>query len=372
MEEERPDQVYKTRDWEGREIGPAVAFFLSIETHLGCVGCFCPALSRAVKTMKQRRKKLFLVLTVKPQSFTENGREPASANKFVAPPNATIQITRELFSKKVFNEGEGYDRQNDGAIVQVKLIGKLHDGTVFVNKGDNEVVDGLDRGVKTMKKGEVASLTIHPEYVFGSTELHQESVTVPANSNVYYAVDLVSFEKAAPVQLRITVDDKQVTLNELEVDDRFKESMALIKAPPYTQLECIIIYYKYQMKQWKVAAFIQFYENGIEDESGSEFRGDTYEEKEERLLLGNIEQEREWKAWGFVVLDPSSVLFFIDEKPKTAMPRWSKARTRATNVGKATIIKAEVVTDAAQDETVKWDDGLLLRLKTKLGTRLLE
>ena len=26
-----------------------------------------------------------------------------------------------------------------------------------------QVIDGLDRGVKTMKKGEVAKLTIHPE-----------------------------------------------------------------------------------------------------------------------------------------------------------------------------------------------------------------
>nr|GEU37392.1 protein NPG1 [Tanacetum cinerariifolium] len=35
--------------------------------------------------------------------------------------------------------------------------------------------------------------------------------------------------------------------------------------------------------------------------------------------------------------------------------------------------KAKVVTGAvARAETVKWDDGLLLRLKTKLGMRLLE
>nr|GEZ26015.1 hypothetical protein [Tanacetum cinerariifolium] len=41
-------------------------------------GCFCPALSRAVKTMKKREKSL---LTVKPQyAFGENGREPASGN----------------------------------------------------------------------------------------------------------------------------------------------------------------------------------------------------------------------------------------------------------------------------------------------------
>ncbi|GJU46128.1 FKBP-type peptidyl-prolyl cis-trans isomerase domain-containing protein [Tanacetum coccineum] len=134
MEEERPDQVYKTRDWEGREIGPAVAFFLSIETH------------RATK-----KKTLLSSYGEATVSFAENGREPASANECVAPPNPTIQITLELFSKKVFNEGEGYAR------MMVQLF---------------KVVDGLDRGVKTMKKGEVASLTIHPEYVFGLTELH--------------------------------------------------------------------------------------------------------------------------------------------------------------------------------------------------------
>ncbi|GKE67829.1 FKBP-type peptidyl-prolyl cis-trans isomerase domain-containing protein, partial [Tanacetum coccineum] len=141
-------------------------------------------------------------------------------NDCVVPPNATIQITLELVSwkivsevttddkvsKKILNDGEGYDRPNDGAVVQVKLIGKLQDGTVFVNKGDTEVpfefkideeqvIDGLDRGVKTMKKGEVAILTIHPEYAFGSTESHQESATIPANSTVYYDVELVSFEK---------------------------------------------------------------------------------------------------------------------------------------------------------------------------------
>nr|GEV53667.1 hypothetical protein [Tanacetum cinerariifolium] len=61
----------------------------------------------------------------------------------------------------------------------------------------------------------------------------------------------------------------------------------------------------------------------IEDGSGSEFR-----------YRCSVKIKDGWKAWDFVVMDSSSVLFFIDEKPKTAMPRWSKARNRATNVGK--------------------------------------
>ncbi|XP_024983028.1 peptidyl-prolyl cis-trans isomerase FKBP62-like [Cynara cardunculus var. scolymus] len=181
-------------------------------------GCFCPALSIAVKTMKKGEKAL---LTVKPQyAFGEKGREPAGGDECVVPPNTTLQITLKLVSwktvsevttdrrvrKKILKEGEGYDHPNDGAIVQVKLVGKLQDGTVFVNRGDDEVpfefkideeqvIDGLDRGVKTMKKGEVALLTIHPEYAFGSIESHQESATIPANSTVHYNVELISFEK---------------------------------------------------------------------------------------------------------------------------------------------------------------------------------
>nr|GEV97844.1 hypothetical protein [Tanacetum cinerariifolium] len=142
-------------------------------------GCFCPALSRAMKTMKKGEK---CPLTVKPQyAFVDNDREPASGNECVVPSNATIQIMLD-FSRK------------------------HQDGTMFVNKEDNEVpfkfkideeqvINGLDRGVKTMKKGQVAILTIHPKYVFGLTESHQESATVPTNSIVYYDVKLVSFVK---------------------------------------------------------------------------------------------------------------------------------------------------------------------------------
>ncbi|MBA0636869.1 hypothetical protein Godav_005330 [Gossypium davidsonii] len=46
-----------------------------------------------------------------------------------------------------------------------------------------------------MKKGEVALLTIAPEYAFGSSESKQELAVVPPNSTVYYEVELVSFVK---------------------------------------------------------------------------------------------------------------------------------------------------------------------------------
>lgn len=181
-------------------------------------GYLCPALAKAVKTMKKGEKVL---LTVKPQyGFGESGR-PASGNEIAVPPNAALQITMELVSwktvsdvtsdkkvlKKILKEGEGYERPNDGAVVQVKLIGKLQDGTVFVKKGHDEeppfefkvdeeqVIDGLDKAVKTMKKGEIAQITVHPDYAFGSSESQQELATVPANSPLIYEVEMVSFTK---------------------------------------------------------------------------------------------------------------------------------------------------------------------------------
>lgn len=58
-----------------------------------------------------------------------------------------------------------------------------------------QVIDGLDRAVTTMKKGEVALVTITPEYAFGSSGSQQELAAVPLNSTVYYEVELVSFVK---------------------------------------------------------------------------------------------------------------------------------------------------------------------------------
>ncbi|KAM0071201.1 putative peptidylprolyl isomerase [Helianthus debilis subsp. tardiflorus] len=182
-------------------------------------GHFCPAMSKAVKTMKKGEKVL---LTVKPQyGFGEKGKQ-ALGNEGAIPANATLQITLELVSwktvsdvtkdrkvmKKILKEGEGYERPNEGAVVQVKLIGKLQDGTLFINRGyddgtelfdfktdEEQVIDGLDRAVMTMKKGEVAILTIAPEYAFGSTESKQELAVVPPNSTVIYEIELNSFIK---------------------------------------------------------------------------------------------------------------------------------------------------------------------------------
>ncbi|CAA7058905.1 unnamed protein product [Microthlaspi erraticum] len=183
-------------------------------------GHFCPALAKAVKTMKRGEKVL---LTVKPQyGFGEIGRPAADGLQAAIPPNTSIFIELELVSwktvvevtddkkviKKILKEGEGYERPNEGSVVKLKLIGKLQDGTVFLKKGHGEVeepfefktdeeqvIEGLERGVMDMKKGEVALITVLPEYAFGSSESKQELAVIPPNSTVCYEVEMVSFIK---------------------------------------------------------------------------------------------------------------------------------------------------------------------------------
>ncbi|KAL1356835.1 peptidyl-prolyl cis-trans isomerase FKBP62 isoform X1 [Arachis hypogaea] len=94
-----------------------------------CSSYFCPALAKAVKTMKKGEK---VILTAKPEyAFGENGR-PASGDEGAVPWNASLQIDLELVSwkavsditkdkkvlKKTLKEGEGYECPNDGAVVQ--------------------------------------------------------------------------------------------------------------------------------------------------------------------------------------------------------------------------------------------------------------
>ncbi|CDP03935.1 unnamed protein product [Coffea canephora] len=206
---------YEARLEDGTIVAKSVEVEFTVQE-----GHFCPALAKAVKTMKKGEKVL---LTVKPQyGFGEKGK-PVSGDQGAVPPNATLNINLELVSwktvsnvtddkkviKKILKEGEGYEKPNEGAVVKLKLVGKLQDSTVFVKKGygddeddllefktdEEQVIEGLDKAVMAMKKGEVALLTIAPEYAFGSTESQQELAVVPPNSTVQYEAELVSFVK---------------------------------------------------------------------------------------------------------------------------------------------------------------------------------
>lgn len=181
-------------------------------------GHFCPAIAKAVKTMKRGET---VILTIKPTyAFGEQGKD-AEEGFSAIPPNTTITMSLELVSfkavkevtedkkiiKKILKEADGYEKPSDGTLVQIRYTAKLQDGTIFEKKGyegeepfqfvvdEEQVIAGLDKAVETMKIGEVALITIGPEYGFGNIETQRDLAVIPPNSILIYEVEMVSFTK---------------------------------------------------------------------------------------------------------------------------------------------------------------------------------
>ena len=65
------------------------------------------------------------------------------------------------------------------------------------------MIAGLDQAVATMKKGEQAILTIHPDFGFGSSEVRQDLAVIPPSSNVFYEVEMIDFTKVIIVMIKL-------------------------------------------------------------------------------------------------------------------------------------------------------------------------
>ncbi|XP_024521648.1 70 kDa peptidyl-prolyl isomerase [Selaginella moellendorffii] len=168
-------------------------------------GHFCEALAIAVKTMMKGEKAL---LTVRPKYGLGESQGTLSIDLELVSWKTVEKIGQDgKITKKIIKASEGHDKPNDGTIVKIKYVAKLLDGTVFEKKGDDEdpfefktdeeqVIDGLDKAVATMKKGEVAVVTIGPEHGFGDVDTQRDLALVPANSTLVYEVEMISFVKA--------------------------------------------------------------------------------------------------------------------------------------------------------------------------------
>lgn len=181
-------------------------------------GHFCPALPKSIMTMTRGEKAR---LIVQPQyAFGDEGRD-ANNGFHSIPPTSVLNIDIELVSfkpvidvtgdgkvlKKILKEGESTSSADEGATVTVSYIARLEDGTVFEKKGvdgvqplefitdEEQVIAGFDRAVATMKKGERAILTVHPDFGFGSVEVRQDLAVVPPSSNIVFEVEMLDFIK---------------------------------------------------------------------------------------------------------------------------------------------------------------------------------
>ncbi|KAF2950775.1 hypothetical protein DAI22_01g210900 [Oryza sativa Japonica Group] len=177
------------------EDGMSVSMSEGVEFNLA-EGFFCPAFARAVETMTEGEE---VVLIVKLEyGFGERGR-PSIGDEAAVPPDATLYVYLQLMSwktvrhigqngtilKKTLRRGnlEGQHTENQ-AVVGVRLIGKLHDGAVFDQRGhqgdepfefvvdEEQVSDGLEEAVLTMWEGEVSLFTIPPQCLQDQHDKH--------------------------------------------------------------------------------------------------------------------------------------------------------------------------------------------------------
>ncbi|KAJ6747659.1 PEPTIDYLPROLYL ISOMERASE [Salix koriyanagi] len=239
-----------------------------VEFHVGD-GYLCPALSRGVKTMRKGEKAELAVRLS--YGFIQKGNLAPDIESNI-PPDSSLTIQLELVSwrsvtavtddkkvlKKIVKAGEGFDRPTEGSHVKVTYVGKLGDGTVFDRKGtdgepfefitsEEQVNEGLDMAIMTMKKGERATVTVDAEFLHG----RDISGKLPANSLLHYEVELLDFIKEKPFW-------KMDTLEKFEASERKKlDGNVLFKAGKF---------WRASKKYDKATEYIEFDHSFTDDE----------------------------------------------------------------------------------------------------------
>jgi FK506-binding protein 4/5 len=106
--------------------------------------------------------------------------------------------------KTIITAGSG-DEIPDKKRAIVHYTGKLLDGTIFDSSrsrnkpftftvGARQVILGWDKGVKTMKKGEVALLRCRSDYAYGSGG----AGPIPPGATLLFEVELLGWEEPGP------------------------------------------------------------------------------------------------------------------------------------------------------------------------------
>ena len=170
-----------------------------------CIGQVIKGWDTGVATMKKGEKS---VLTIK----SEYGYGAGGTGNI--PGGATLIFEVELLSwvdsvditkdggvvKKVLRESEDYVKPKDDSVVTLNYKLKLEDGTLIEEQKDfkfvvgaEEVIEGLEQGVKDMKKSEKALLTIKPNYAYQDKGLPAKNI--PPGATLRYEIELVDFTK---------------------------------------------------------------------------------------------------------------------------------------------------------------------------------
>lgn len=101
---------------------------------------------------------------------------------------------------EVVTAGEG-PSPTDGDVVLIKYTGRLGDGTIFDQQEQAPmevagVVPGFSDALKKMQKGGKYKIVIPPEQGYGA----EARGPIPANSTLYFDVELIDFRSEAEVR----------------------------------------------------------------------------------------------------------------------------------------------------------------------------
>lgn len=191
------------------------------------------------------------------------------------PANATLVFEVELFEwhgedlsqkkdggiiRRNVTAGEGYQTPNDGALLNVHIIGRVN-GTVFDERdvkfplgegSEYNIPEGLETALEKFKKGEKSVIKLSPKYAFGAEG--NPSLGVPPGASVEYEAELCSFEKAK---------------ESWEMDQAEKIEQAKTCKERGTQF-LKAEKYKLAVKQYKKVIHLLEYDAGLDDEKKAE------------------------------------------------------------------------------------------------------
>jgi len=169
-------------------------------------GHLCKGLAIAIAEMKEGEEAVVTLAPKYAQPPGSTDEDAASQSSLeieltlVSWKKVEIVSDDGLIVKKTFKRVDGWEKPKEGATVKIRYTAKLTDGTVVDERGEgNElefvtdeelVIEGLDKSIMMMNKGEVAEIKIASKYAYVE-ETQLEMGTVPAGADLIYMVELV-------------------------------------------------------------------------------------------------------------------------------------------------------------------------------------
>ncbi|KAK6127204.1 hypothetical protein DH2020_039047 [Rehmannia glutinosa] len=211
-------------------------------------GHLCPAMSRAVKTMR-KGEKAELSVKFSYGTSTNDGNIPTYQNLIIyleLVSWSTVVDVRgdKKILKKITKKGDAFDRPNEGCLVKVVYIKKLEDGTVLEKQGSDEepfeymcaeeqINEGLDTAVMTMRKGEAAIVKISSDLLDSS-----KAGGLSSEVSVLYEIKLIDFIKASKyVEYNHSFsDDEKLQANSLRLSCYLNDAACKLKLGAYQEV----------------------------------------------------------------------------------------------------------------------------------------